>query len=252
MDLVIGVGFIFTDDLLALAREYPQVQYAGIDFAVALDSAGRPIPLPPNLAALRFREEEGAFLVGALAALAGGSARIGFVGGMDSPLIHKFEVGYRAGVRAVCPTCVVIAEYAGSTPEAFRNPARGKELALAEYASGANVIFQAAGATGLGVFEAARLTGKLVIGADADQWPEAPGHVLTSMIKGVDAATFDVIQRVHRHRFRGGIYSFGLAEGGVGYVYDAHNRPLIPDSVHARVEALRRDIVAGRIRVPDR
>jgi basic membrane protein A len=250
MNLVVGVGFIFTDDLLALAREYPQVHYAGIDLAITLDSNGRPVPPPANLAVLRFREEEGAFLVGALAALTGGSQRIGFVGGMDIPLIHKFESGYRAGVHAVCDSCVVVAEYAGSTPEAFRNPARGKELALSEYASGVNVIFQAAGATGLGVFEAARLTGKLVIGADADQWAEAPGHVLTSMVKGVDAATFDVIQRVHNHQFRGGIYSFGLREGGVGYVYDAHNRGLIPDSVHARVEALRRDIVAGKIVVP--
>jgi basic membrane protein A len=250
MDLVIGVGFIFTDDLLALAREYPHVDYAGIDFAVTLDSAGRPIPPPANLAALRFREEEGAFLVGALAALAGGSRRIGFVGGMDIPLIHKFEAGYRAGVRQVCADCVVVAQYAGSTPNAFRDPTRGRELALTQYASGVRVVFQAAGATGLGVFEAARATGNLAIGSDADQWAEAPGHVLTSMVKGVDAVTFDAIRRVHDHAFRGGIYSFGLAEGGVGYVYDANNRALIPDSVHARVESLRRDIIAGRIRVP--
>lgn len=250
MDLVIGVGFIFTDDLNGLAAEYPRVAYAGVDYALTTDAQGRVVPPPPNLAALKFREEEGAYLVGAIAALAGGSQTVGFVGGMDIPLIHKFEAGYRAGVHRVCPDCKVIVQYAGATPEAFRNPGRGKELALGQYAAGAKVIFHAAGSTGLGVFEAARALDKLVIGVDADQYTEAPGHVLTSMVKGVDAATFDVIQRVHDHTFRGGIYSFGLAEGGVGYVYDSHNRGLIPDSVRTRVEALKADIIAGRIRVP--
>ncbi|HEX2780381.1 MAG TPA: BMP family ABC transporter substrate-binding protein [Gemmatimonadaceae bacterium] len=250
MDLVIGVGFIFTDDLTALAKEYPNVHFAGVDYAVATDSTGKVIPPPPNLAALKFREEEGSFLVGALAALIGKSKRVGFVGGMDIPLIHKFEAGYRAGVKQVCPDCTVVAQYAGVTPEAFRNPGRGKELALAQYQSGANVIFHASGSTGLGVFEAARQTGKLAIGVDADQYAEAPGFILTSMVKGVDAAVFDAIERVKSGTFKGGIYQFGLREQGVGYVYDAHNRTLIPDSVRARVEQLREEIVAGRIQVP--
>jgi basic membrane protein A and related proteins len=251
MDLVIGVGFIFTDDLTALAKEYPDVHFAGVDYALATDSTGAVIPPPSNLAALKFREEQGSFLVGALAALVGKSKKVGFVGGMDIPLIHKFEAGYRAGVKQVCPDCTVVAQYAGVTPEAFRNPGRGKELALAQYQSGVNIIFHASGSTGLGVFEAARQTGKMAIGVDADQYQEAPGFILTSMVKGVDAAVYDAIERVKSGKFTGGIYQFGLAENGVGYVYDENNRKLIPDSVRTRLEGLREQIIAGKITVPD-
>ncbi len=250
MDLVIGVGFIFTDDLSTLAKEYPASSFAGIDYALATDEAGNVIPPPPNVAALKFREEEGSFLVGALAALVGKTKKIGFVGGMDIPLIHKFEAGYRAGVKKVCPDCQVIAQYAGVTPDAFKNPGKGKELALSQYQQGVEVIFHASGSTGQGVFEAARTTRKYAIGVDSDQNDEAPGHVLTSMIKGVNAVTFDAIQRVQSKTFKGGIYSFGLKEGGVGYIYDDRNKALIPDSVHARVEQLKEEIIAGRIKVP--
>jgi basic membrane protein A len=250
MDLVIGVGFIFTDDLTQLAREYPNTRFAGVDYSVAMDKDGRIIPPPPNLAALKFREEEGSFLVGALAGLVSKSRKVGFVGGMNFPLIHKFEMGYKAGVKAVCPDCEVISQYAGVTPEAFRNPGKGKELALSQYQQGVNVIFHASGSTGLGVFEAARQTGKLAIGVDADQYNEAPGYVLTSMVKGVDNATFDVIKRTKEGRFKGGIYQYGLAENGVGYVYDANNEKLIPANVRARLEQLKQEIIAGRIKVP--
>ena len=251
MDLVIGVGFIFTDDLTGLAREYPGVRFAGVDFALTVDSLGRVIPPPPNLAALKFREEQGSFLVGALAALVGGSKKVGFVGGMDIPLIHKFEAGYRAGVKYVCPDCTVVVQYAGVTPEAFRNPGKGKELALSQYQQGVNIIFHASGSTGLGVFEAARQMNKLAIGVDADQFNEAPGRVLTSMVKGVDAVVFDQIGRVKSGTFHGGIFEYGLAEDGVGYIYDANNKALIPDDVRARLEALRADIISGKIQVPN-
>ena len=250
MDLVVGVGFIFTDDLSQLAKEYPNVAFAGVDFSVSLDSAGKPIAPPSNLAALKFREEQGSFLVGALAALVGNSKKIGFIGGMDSPLIHKFEVGYAAGVKAVCPDCQVIAQYAGVTPEAFRNPGRGKELALSQYQQGVNVIYHASGSTGLGVFEAARTMKRFGIGVDADQYNEAPGYVLSSMVKRVDNAVYDAIARVKDKTFVGGIFEFGLAQEGVGYVYDDNNRALIPDSVRARLEQLKAEIIAGRIRVP--
>lgn len=250
MDLVIGVGFIFSDDITNLAKEYPAISFACVDYALSVDDNGNVIPPPPNVAALKFREEEGSFLVGALAALVGKSKKVGFVGGMDIPLIHKFEAGYRAGVKHVCPDCTVVAQYAGVTPEAFKNPGKGKELALSQYQSGVNVIFHASGSTGQGVFEAARATRKLAIGVDADQADEAPGFVLTSMVKGVDAAVFDAIQRVQNKTFAGGIYSFGLKEGGVGYIYDEKNKHLIPDDVHARVEQLKQEIIAGRIKVP--
>ncbi|HTJ24433.1 MAG TPA: BMP family ABC transporter substrate-binding protein [Gemmatimonadaceae bacterium] len=250
MDLVTGVGFIFTDDVTQLAKEYPNVNFAVVDYSVATDRAGNPIAPPPNVAALKFKEEEGSFLVGALAAMVGGSKKVGFVGGMDVPLIWKFEAGYRAGVKYVCPDCTVIVQYAGVTPAAFRNPGKGKELALSQYQQGANVIYHASGATGLGVFEAARQAGKLAIGVDADQYDEAPGHVLTSMVKGIDVAVYDMVRRVRDHAFKGGIYTYGLAENGVGYVYDEHNRALIPDSVRAKLEQIKTDIIAGKIKVP--
>ena len=200
----IGVGFIFTDDITQLAKEYPNTNFAGVDYSLSTDKAGNPIPPPPNVAALKFKEEEGSFLVGALAALVGNSKKVGFVGGMDVPLIQKFEAGYKAGVKYVCPDCTVIAQYAGVTPEAFRNPGKGKELALNQYQQGVNVIYHASGSTGLGVFEAARQTGKYAIGVDADQYGEAPGRILTSMVKGIDVAVFDMIKRVKDHTFKGG------------------------------------------------
>src|SRR5205085_12106460 len=164
--------------------------FAGIDYSIGVDSSGKPIPPPPNLAALKFREEEGSFLAGALAALMSKTGKVGFVGGMNFPLIHKFEAGYRAGVAHVCRKCTIISQYAGVTPEAFRNPGRGKELALSQYQQGVDIIYHAAGSTGLGVFEAARQASsdsvrKYAIGVDADQWNEAKGYVLTSMVKGV-------------------------------------------------------------------
>jgi basic membrane protein A len=218
--------------------------------SVPLDSVGNPLPLPSNLRALKFREEEGSFLVGALAALVGKSKKVGFVGGMDIALIHKFEAGYRAGVTHVCPDCEVIVNYAGVTPEAFRNPGRGKEMALSMYNQGVNVIFHASGSTGLGVFEAARTTGKLAIGVDADQYNEAPGYVLTSMVKGIDASVVAAVKSVKDNLFTGGIQQFGLAENGVGYIYDDNNRKLIPPDVRTRLDALTADIIAGRIVVP--
>lgn len=250
LDLVIGVGFIFSDDVNTLAKEYPNVRFADVDYAVSTDSAGNPLPMPPNLVALKFREEQGSFLVGALAALVGKSKKVGFIGGMDIALIHKFEAGYRAGVKHVCPDCEVLVAYAGVTPEAFRNPGKGKEMALSQYSQGVNVIFHASGSTGLGVFEAARSAGKLAIGVDADQYGEAPGYVLTSMVKGIDESVFQAVKAVKENRFQGGIQQFGLAERGVGYIYDANNKAMIPDAVRAKLDALTAEIIAGKIQVP--
>lgn len=254
MDIVFGVGFIFSDDIWQLAHEYPTTRFAGIDFA-KVDAQGNPLTPPPNLAALKFREEEGSFLVGAIAGLMSKTRKVGFIGGMNFPLIHKFEAGYRAGVASVCRQCAIVSQYAGVTPEAFRNPGRGKELALSQYGQGVDIIYHASGSTGLGVFEAARQasTGdvrKYAIGVDADQWNEAKGYVLTSMVKGVDVAVFEATRWTKDGTFKGGIYQLGLKEGGVGYVYDDNNRSLIPPEVIARVERLKQDIIAGRIRVP--
>jgi basic membrane protein A len=231
-----------------MALEYPKTRFACVDYA-KFGPSGFVAP-PPNMAALKFKEEEGSFLVGALAALTSHTKVLGFVGGMDIPLIHKFEEGYKAGAHAVCPECRVLVGYAGVTPDAFKNPGKGKELALSQYAAGADVVFQAAGSTGLGVFEAARAQSKLAIGVDADQYREAPGRILTSMTKQVDVAVFDTVQAVVDGKFVGGVRQWGLAEHGVDYVYDDHNRALIPGAVRARVEALRAEVIAGRIKVP--
>jgi basic membrane protein A len=250
-DLIIGVGFIFSDDLISVANEYPNVHFACIDYA-KFDAAGAFVVPPKNMVALKFREEEGAFLVGALAALRSYAHTIGFVGGMDIPLIHKFEAGYRSGANYVCPNCRVLIGYAGVTGDSFKNPTKGKELALAQYAAGADVIFHAAGTTGLGVFEAARDQDKLAIGVDSDQWAEAPGHILTSMTKQVDVSVFETVRRVRDGQWRGGVQQFGLKEKAVDYVYDEHNRALVGDGVRTRVEELRNKIIAGAIKVPER
>src|SRR5436190_3592600 len=243
--LVFGVGFLFTDDIRQLAKEFPNVKFACVDYTVTPGDT-----LPPNLAALKFREEEGSFLVGALAATLTKTGKLGFVGGMQIPLIRKFEAGYKAGVRAVSPKDEVIVKYAGSTGTAFKDPTKGKELALAEYNQGADIIFHASGSTGLGVFEAARERHKLAIGVDSDQGAEAPGFVLTSMVKRVDKAVFDTIRELAAGRWQGGVHVFGLKEGGVGWVYDDQNKSLIPAPAKATVDSLEREIVAGRIQVP--
>ncbi len=245
--LVFGVGFLFTDDIKALAKEFPDKKFACVDFTVTPGET-----LATNLAALKFREEEGSFLVGALAALTSKTGKIGFVGGMDIPLIHKFQAGYEAGAKHVKPGIQVIVKYAGTTGEAFRDPTKGKELALAEYNAGADIIFHASGSTGLGVFEAAREQKKLAIGVDADQYDEAPGFILTSMVKRVDTAVFDTIRDMKDGKWVSGVHDFGLAEKGVTWVYDERNKALIADDVKAKVDALEADIVAGRITVPSK
>lgn len=242
-DLVIGVGFIFSDDLRAAAQRFPAVKFACVDY-----SPGQ--PPPGNLVGLRFREHEGSYLVGAIAGLVSQSKRVGFVGGMRIPLIRKFEAGYGAGVKQVCPECEVLSAYAGTDPKAFADPTTGKELALAQYGQGADIIFHASGNTGKGVFNAAREQGKLAIGVDSDQYAEAPCCVLTSMVKGVDVVVEETIRAVAAGRFVGGEREFGLAENGVGFVLDDRNRERIGAAVLRRIEELRRQIVSGAIEVP--
>lgn len=247
MDLIIGVGFLFTEDINRLAADFPQQRFACVDYTVTPGKA-----VPPNVAALKFKEEEGSFLVGALAALVSKSPKLGFVGGMDIPLIHKFRAGYTAGAKHVRPDAEVLPTFAGVTGEAFANPGKGKELALSLYGKGVDIIYHASGSTGLGVFEAARAQKKLAIGVDSNQWEEAPGVVLTSMIKKVDVAVLETVRAVKTGTFQGGVREFDLKSGGVDYVLDEHNRPLIPEDVRQKVEALRGEIVAGRIVVPTR
>ncbi len=243
-DLVIGVGFIFSSDIDAVAQAYPKVRFAGVDYAPS------PKGIPSNVTALAFREEEGSLLVGAVAGLLSRTGHVGFIGGMTGPLIRKFEAGYEAGVAAVCPKCVVHSAYAGTTPEAFRDPAKGKALASAQIALGTDVVYHASGATGHGVFEAASEAKILAIGVDSDQHDEMPDAVVTSMIKRADIAVFETVRAAVEGRLASGMRVFGLAEHGVDYVHDGPHADKLPTDVRAKVEALRAEVIAGRVHAP--
>jgi basic membrane protein A and related proteins len=243
-DLVIGVGHIFSRDMSEVATEFPDVRFACVDFAPGTK-------LPPNLTGLGFREEEGAFLVGAAAALTSKTKQVGFVGGMSISLIRKFEAGYRRGVAEVCPSCVVHVAYAGTSPDAFRDPAKGKALAASQIASGADVLFHAAGATGHGVFEAAHEASVWAIGVDRDQYDELPSVVLTSLVKRVDTAVATVIGRTFEGEFPGGkLEVLGLREHGVSWVHEGPHAEHLSAETIRQVEALRVRIEAGTIVVP--
>jgi basic membrane protein A len=244
-DLVIGVGFLFGPDLERLAAQFPDVHFVGIDYT---PSAG--VGELPNLAGIRFREQEGAFLVGAIAALVSHTKCVGFVGGMKIPLIRKFEAGYIAGVAHVCPECRVLSAYAGTDPKAFADPALGQELATAQYTECADIIFHASGKTGDGVFAAARQRGLFAIGVDSDQYSRAPCCIVTSMIKRVDVAVLDIIKDAAAGKFRGGVHELGLREEGISFVADDRNRALLPIDVVQRVRGLGEQIKAGKIAVP--
>jgi basic membrane protein A len=243
-DLVIGVGFIFSNDVDRVAHDFPGVHFACIDYAPPPQGA------PPNVAGLAFREEEGSYLVGGVAGLLSKTGHVGFVGGMRGPLIRKFEVGYIAGVRAACPACVVHSVYVGTTPDAFKDPAKGKAIAIAEIAEGADVLYHAAGATGHGVFEAAHDARRFAIGVDADQWAEMPDTVVTSMVKRADVTVFDTIRAVAGGRFEGGMHVFGVKDGAIDYVHEGPHAALLPRDVVDRVEAMRAEVASGAVRVP--
>ncbi len=245
-DLVFGIGFLFSEAIRSTAEEFPDAKFACIDYDVKEGES-----IPPNLAGLKFREEEGSFIVGAIAGLLSKTGKVGFVGGMDIPLIHKFQAGYTAGAKAVRPDAQVVVNYAGVTPEAFKDPSKGKELALTQFSAGADIIYHASGSTGLGVFQAAKEKKMSAIGVDSDQYHEMPGHVVTSMLKRVDVAVYETIKASVQGKFEGGIRVFGLAEDGVSYVYDDNNKGLIPAEVIAKIEELKKKIVAGEIKVPN-
>jgi basic membrane protein A len=241
--LIVGAGFIFTDDITDVALAFPDKKFACVDYT--LDSTRK---IPDNLLPILFKEEEGSFLVGAIAALTSKTGVIGFVGGMDSPLIKKFERGYINGAKYVRPDIKVEVGYAGLSGEGFNNPVKGKELALIQYGRNADVIYHASGKTGDGVFDAAREKQKFAIGVDMNQEDAAPGLVLTSMVKLVDNAVYEVARQVKDGTFQGGKpLILGLASKGVDYVYNEKNKSLIPDDVRAKVEDLRAKIISGEI-----
>jgi basic membrane protein A len=240
-NLVVGVGFAQGPVLTNVAKDFPQLHF------VLIDSVAE----SPNVASLLFKEHEGSFLVGMIAAATSKTGILGFVGGMDIPLIHKFKTGYEEGARYVNPNIKVLQNYVGITDTAWNNPGKGRELANAQYEQGADVIFQAAGNSGLGVFDAAEAYRKFAIGVDANQNWVKPGFILTSMLKRIDNAVYSIVKDEVEGKFQGGVHIYGLENDGVGYAIDQHNKHLIPQSVIDMVEQAKKDIIAGKIKVTD-
>jgi basic membrane protein A len=290
-NLVVGVGFALEPAITASAKEFKDVKYAVIDTES---------PDTENVASLVFREHEGSFLVGYIAGKLTQTGVVGFLGGMDIPLIHKFEAGYRAGVEYACKedgiTCKVLVNYVGTTPAAWNDPAKAKEIAAAQNSQAADIVYAAAGGSGLGLidfvkqnkclkasglpdglkflrdpFQAASKPADYAttcgsdarplffIGVDANQnylgdsdnKPETLNYGLTSMLKRVDVATYNVIAAVKNGQFKGGVQEFGLDNDGVGFALDEYNKALIPDNLLTKVEMIKQQIVEGKITVPD-
>ena len=240
-DPIIAVGFGQAPALEKVAAEYPDTSFSIIDMVVDL----------PNVQSIVFKEHEGSFLVGIIAALASETGRVGFVGGMDIPLIRKFACGYEQGVKHVNPGAEVYQNMTGTTPAAWNDPVKGAELAKSQFDRGADVVFAAAGGTGLGVLQAAADDGKLSIGVDSNQNYLHPGSVLTSMLKRVDVAAYEVYQTARDGTWSPGIRNLGLAEDGVGWALDEHNEALISPQMAEQVDAARAAIVAGELAVHD-
>jgi basic membrane protein A len=235
--LVVGIGFGHAVAIDKLARRYPEQRFTLIDAVVDL----------PNVQSVIYREQEGCFLVGMLAALATKTGTIGFVGGMDAPVTRRYLGAYIQGAHYVTPDLPVLETMVGTTPDAWKDPARGAELARSQIDRGADVIYAAAGASGLGVMQAVADAGKLSIGVDSNQNPLHPGSVLTSMLKRVDLAVYHSLIAAHDGSWQGGTHKLGLADQALGWVIDDNNRALITPEMKARVDQAEADILAGKI-----
>ncbi|MBP2231327.1 basic membrane protein A [Azospirillum agricola] len=237
--VIVAVGFSQTAAVEKVAKDSPNTKFCLIDDK--LDA--------PNVQSVTFKEHEGSFLVGMAAALASKTGKVGFVGGMDIPLIRNFLTGYEQGVKHVAAGNEVFVNMTGTTPAAWNDPTRGAELAKSQFGRGADVVFAAAGATGLGVLQAAADAGKLGIGVDSNQNHVHPGKVLTSMVKRVDVVVYDCMKTAKEGSWKPGHRVVGLKEEGVGYALDANNRALISPEVEAKLEAARKDIIDGKLAV---
>ena len=250
--LIFGVGFLFSEDIAKSATESPDTQFAVIDGFDKLCTEP-----DKNLLCIGFHEEQGSFLVGAAAALKTKSNTVGFVGGQEGDLIAKFQAGYEAGVKYIADqkgkNIKVLVDYAGNTPEAFRNPAKGKELALKQIGQGADVIYHASGGTGAGVIATAAQQKKYAIGVDSDQSltasPEEQKWILTSMLKRVDNAVQQTIGEFVNGTEKGGIKTFGLKDGGIDYAQNQYNKELLGD-IPTTLDELKQKIIDGEIKVP--
>ena len=240
-DLIIAVGFSQGVAVETVAKEFPTVRFTIIDSVVKL----------PNVQSVLFKEQEGSFLVGMAAAMASKTGKVGFVGGMDIPLIRRFACGYAQGAKFVHPSVEVIQNMTGTTPAAWNDPARGGELAKGQFDRGVNVVFAAAGGTGIGVYQMAKDGGKLAIGVDSNQNYLHPGTMLTSMVKRVDLAAYNSLMAEKNGTWQPGLSVLGLKEGGVDWALDQYNEKLITPEMKTKVEQAKADIIAGKIKVQD-
>lgn len=238
---IVMAGFSWAAALEKVAPEYPDIKFAIIDMVVD----------KPNVKSVVFKEQEGSYLVGVLAGMASKTKTVSFIGGMDIPLIHKFACGYIGGAKSTGPDVKVLEAYTGTTPDAWNDPVKGGEIAKSQFDQGSDVVYHAAGGTGVGVLQAAADAGKLGIGVDSNQNGLQPGKVLTSMLKRVDVAVYDAFSSAKDDKFAFGISNLGLKEDGVGYAVDDNNKALITPEMQAAVEKTKADIIAGTIQVQD-
>ena len=236
---IVMTGFAFGEVLAKIAPDYPDTKFVIIDMVVE----------QPNVQSVVFTEEQGSYLAGVAAAKASKSGTVGFIGGMDIPLIHKFECGYAQGFKATNPDGRLIINYTGTTPAAWNDPVKGGELLKAQVSQGADVVYAAAGGTGIGVLQAAADAGVLSIGVDSNQNHLHPGKVLTSVVKGVDVSVYEAFKA--GAEVQPGIKVMDLASGGVSLAMDDNNKPLITDEITAAVDAAAKAITAGEIKVHD-
>lgn len=263
-DLIFGIGFANATAVENVAKEFPKINFALVDAVVNL----------PNVSNLVFKEHEGSYLVGMLAAMrsrvVNGKRTIGFIGGMEIPLIHKFEQGYCQGAKLIYPDINIIVNYVGNTPTAWNDPTKAKEIANAQFGKGASVIYAAAGGSGNGLFDGIQeKNGKGIpclpkfknkkridkcvyaIGVDSNQNYIVPGQILTSMLKRVDVAVFDAIKRVKEGSLTGGVLVYGLDNNGVGYALDEFNKGLVNKKMRKVIATFRQKIINGQIKVSD-
>jgi basic membrane protein A len=233
---IIAIGFSQGSTVEKVSKDFPKIQFAIIDSVVKA----------PNVESIVFKEQEGSFLVGMMAALASKTGKVGFIGGMDIPLIRRFQCGYEQGAKFANPKAEVTSNMTGTTPAAWNDPTRGAELAKAQFAKGVDVVFAAAGGTGIGVYQAAKDGGKYAIGVDSNQNHLQPGTMLTSMVKRVDTAVYNAAKKTNP-----GVTVLGLKEGGVDYALDKHNEKLVNPDMKKKVDAAKADIIAGKIKVAD-
>ena len=240
-DPIIAVGFSQAVALEKVGKEFPNTHFTIIDSVVKL----------PNVQSVVFREHEGSFLVGMLAAMASKTGKVGFVGGMDIPLVRKFQCGYEQGVKYANPNAELISNMTGTTPAAWNDPGRGAELAKGQFDRGVDVVYAAAGSTGIGILQAAKDRGKYGIGVDSNQNYLHPGTMLTSMLKRVDVAAYNSFKAMQGGSWKGDVQVLGLKEGGVDWALDQYNEKLITPEMKAKVDAAKADIISGKLTVVD-